>query len=226
MRFLRNFSRFASAAALLALAAMQPAHGEMIDLMYVGDGSDNSPKVFAIKRDTVTSSVSSVTASFMGTVVKSQGGLHGPRGLLIVDGNLLVSDQNSDTSTNGDISLYDSATGKLLNRVVSHNEPNAPAVPRGIITFIPPTQGCSSSDCRNILVADFSAETQHNAMDPGPGRVRTYSAVGAFIGDLPPPDPTIPMGGNHDPTFHIDADRHGALGLGDCRVTAGWVLAE
>jgi hypothetical protein len=167
MRFLRNILKFAPAAAVLALAAMQSARA---DVMYIGDGSDNSLKVF-----------DAATGSFMGTVVKSQGGLHGPRGLLIVDGgNLLVSDQNIDTSTNGDISLYDRATGKLLNRVVSHNEPNAPAVPRGIITFT-----LSRTD---IFVADFTAETQPK-QPATPGRVRAYTAAGEFIGDLtPPPD--------------------------------------
>jgi hypothetical protein len=152
------------------------------DVMYVGDGSDNSVKVFDV-------TTGQAPASFIGTLVKSQGGLHGPRGLLIVEGgNLLVSDQNSDTSTNGDISLYDSATGKLLNRVVSHNEPNAPAVPRAIITF---TSG--QPEHTDIFVADFSAETQHNATAPSSGRVRTYSAVGAFIGDLTPDPAIVPL---------------------------------
>ena len=121
MRFLRNILRFAPAAAVLALAAIQPARGNYV--MYIGDGSDNSLKVF-----------DAATGGFIGTVVKSQGGLHGPRGLLIVSGgNLLVSDQNVNTSTNGDILLYDSTTGELLNRVVSHDDPNAAAVPRGIV---------------------------------------------------------------------------------------------
>src|SRR6516165_11033447 len=151
MRVLHNILRFAPAAAVLALAAMQSARADVTDVMYIGDGSDNSVKVFDV-------TTGQAPASFKGTLVKSQGGLHGPRGLLIVEGgNLLVSDQNLDTSTNGDILLYDSATGNLLNRVVSHDDPNAPTVPRGIITF---TSGSPSHT--DIFVADFSAESQQN----------------------------------------------------------------
>jgi hypothetical protein len=186
MRVLRNILRFAPAAAVLALAAVQSARADVTDVMYVGDGSDNSVKVF-----------DAATGSFMGTLVKSQGGLHGPRGLLIVEGgNLLVSDQNVDTSTNGDISLYDSATGKLLNRIVSHNEPNAPAVPRGIITF---TSGPPAHT--DIFVADFSAETQPK-QPATPGRVRVYSAVGAFLRDLPPPIDLPPPNGVPPDRYH------------------------
>jgi hypothetical protein len=66
---LRNISRFAPAAAVLALAAMQSARGAVIDvdLMYIGDGSDNSLKVFDATGPT--------PRPLMGTVVKSQGGL-------------------------------------------------------------------------------------------------------------------------------------------------------
>jgi DNA-binding beta-propeller fold protein YncE len=156
--------------------------------MYIGDGSDNSLKVFDAH-----------TGSFMGTLVKSQGGLHGPRGLLIFEGgNLLVSDQNIDTSTNGDISLYDSATGKLLNRVVSHDEPNAPAVPRGIITF--------THSRTDIFVADFSAETQEPNKLATPGRVRAYTAAGEFIGDLTPPNDLVPPDHYHPRGLVIGPD--------------------
>jgi len=198
MRVLHNILRFAPAAAVLALAAMQSARADVTDVMYIGDGSDNSVKVFDV-------TTGQAPASFKGTLVKSQGGLHGPRGLLIVEGgNLLVSDQNLDTSTNGDILLYDSATGNLLNRVVSHDEPNAPTVPRGIITFTsgPPSQ----LEHTDIFVADYTAEPQNNR-PPTPGRVRTYSAVGAFTGDLPPPnDPRIPLSRYHPRAVVIGPD--------------------
>ena len=66
-------------------------------------------------------------------MVKSKAGLHGPRGLVLdADGNLLVADQDAVTGTPGDILLYSSATGKLLQRVVPHSDPNAPFLPRGL----------------------------------------------------------------------------------------------
>jgi hypothetical protein len=177
---------------------MQPARGEVIniDLMYIGDGSDNSLRVFAIKKDTVTGSV---TASFAGTLVKSQGGLHGPRGLLVdAVGNLLVSDQNVGTGTNGDILLYDSATGNLLNRVVSHDNSNAPTVPRGIVTW-------STRLRTDIFVADFSAQSQEN-QPLSPGRVRAYTADGAFIGDLTPDPKKFPLDKYHPRAVVIGPD--------------------
>jgi len=47
-RFIRNILKFAPAAAVLALAAMQSARADVTDVMYIGDGSDNSVKVFDV----------------------------------------------------------------------------------------------------------------------------------------------------------------------------------
>jgi len=172
-----------AAAVLVGSAAMQSARGD--DVMYVGDGGDNSLKAF-----------NAATGEFLGTVVKSQGGLHGPRGLLIDGGgNLLVSDQNSGTSTQGEVSLYSSATGKLLSRVVSHDDQNAPTVPRGTVTT-----------STALFVADFTAESRLNNHPPTPGRVRVYSTAGAFIADLSPPVGQVPPDNYHPRAVVIGPD--------------------
>jgi hypothetical protein len=51
-------------------------------------------------------------------------------------------------------------------------------VPRGIVTWNGPWR-------TDIFVADFTAESQ-SKRPPTPGRVRAYTAAGAFIGDLDP----------------------------------------
>jgi sugar lactone lactonase YvrE len=61
------------------------------------------------------------------------GGVQG----LIIDhhGNLLVATQNPSPafSVPGDIFRYDGSSGKLLNTVISHNDPHAPFAPQGIV---------------------------------------------------------------------------------------------
>jgi hypothetical protein len=136
----------------------------LMSRLYIGDGSDNSLKKF-----------DAATGAFLGSTVKSTAGLHGPRGLVVTPGGgLLVSDQNSKTATRGDILLYSAATGKLLNRVVSNSDPNAPDVPRGLILY-----------GGTIFVADFTTETNPN-QTPTPGRLLAYSDTGAFLADLTP----------------------------------------
>src|SRR4051794_20444182 len=88
--------------------------------LYIGDGGS----LGGGGGDSSLAQFSAATGGFLGTVVKSKAGLHGPRGLVLdVDANLLVADQNAVTGTPGDILLYSSTTGKLLQRVVPHSDP-------------------------------------------------------------------------------------------------------
>mgnify|MGYP005813896721 CR=1 FL=1 len=168
----------AGAALLLALASSLGACGPETDqdgaegasaaliepnTLYIGDAADNSIQRF-----------DATTGEHLGKVVKSKGGLHGPQGIVVSpQGNLLVADQNVDTSANGDLLLY-GVDGKLLDRTVKHADRNAPAAPSGIVLW----NG-------RIFVADVTAQAQ-SQKPATPGRVRCYSAFGEFLGDLVP----------------------------------------
>jgi DNA-binding beta-propeller fold protein YncE len=141
------------------------------DSLYVGDTGDNAVKSFDAS-----------TGDFLGITVKhALSGLRGPRGLVLnADGNLLISDQNVDTSTRGDVLLYSSKTGKLLDRIVSNGDPNAPALPRGIVLW---------EDV--LFVADFTSEPRQKKV-PVPGRLLTFSKDGEFRDDLTPDPAEFP----------------------------------
>jgi sugar lactone lactonase YvrE len=155
------------------------------DVLYVGDTGDNTIKGF----DTDT-------GAYLGAIVKrSLAGLHGPRGILLdAGGNLIVSDQNAQTSASGDILQYDSASGKLINRIVPHSDPNAPSVPRGIVL----------SEDGGLFVADVTAQTQERK-PVTPGRVRVYTQDGVFLADLVP-DSSFPLEQFHPRALVIGPD--------------------
>lgn len=182
MRVLFRFLSFAAAVTLLAAPSSRPACGA--DTLVIGDGSDNSLKAF-----------DSATGAFQGSLVKSKAGLHGPRGLVIDgDGNLLVSDQNVGTATPGDILLYSGTTGKLLQRVVPQSDPNAPAVPLGMIL-----RGDT------IFVADLTTETQKN-QPITPGRLLAFRKDGTFLADLTPDPNAFPTGQFHPRAMVVGPD--------------------
>lgn len=169
---------------IAALGVVIPEHGRA-DTLYVGDTNDNTIKGF-----------DSSSGDFLGAVVKqSLAGLHGPRGILVPPGgNLLVSDQNVGTATNGDILLYSSETGALLSRVVPNSDPDAAAVPRGIAL---------SNDGR-LFVADLTAETRSHK-PPSPGRVRVYTQDGSLLTDIVP-DQSFPLQQFHPRAVVIGPD--------------------
>ncbi len=152
--------------ALLALTVTlttAPTRAQVSDSLYIGDDSD-----FTVKR------FDAASGAFLGAFVKSTGGLHGPRGLIFDSaGELIVSDQNVNTSTRGDILQYDTS-GKLSNIIVSNGDENAPGTARGMVLWN-----------NNLFVADFTTETHPPPFTPG--RLLEYTNKGKFLGAFSPP---------------------------------------
>jgi DNA-binding beta-propeller fold protein YncE len=178
--------------ALLALAAGLGIHNSvtkaagpfLAEPLYIGDAADNSLKRF-----------SAATGDFHGATVKSKAGLHGPRGLVLdANGNLIVADQNFGTSTPGEILLYSTTTGKLLDRVVAHSDPNAPAVPRGLIR-----------SGHVIFVAELSTEPS-KSKPATPGRLLAFTDTGAFVAELEPDPNAFPLDLFHPRALVIGPD--------------------
>jgi DNA-binding beta-propeller fold protein YncE len=133
------------------------------DSLYVGDAADNSVKRFDAQ-----------TGQYLGAFVPTaSGNLHGPRGMLHLageegEGNFLVSDQNVNRSSSGEIEEYSGDGGKPLKALVPHSSPNAPFAPRGIIL---------GPDGSTLYVADLGSG--------GVGAVERFDAdTGQFLGDL------------------------------------------
>jgi len=174
-RSIRTLCGLALGVLTIGISIDTRSHAE--DQFYVGDVSNNSVKSFDAS-----------TGNYLGATVKAVAGLHGPRGLLInPDGNLVVSDQNAGTSAPGDILLYSTTTGKLLQRIVAHSDPSAPNSPRGIVLW---------ED--TVFVADFTSESQ-SSKPPTPGRLLAYTIAGAA--DLTP-DPVTEFPGTQPVEFH------------------------
>jgi sugar lactone lactonase YvrE len=133
------------------------------DSLYIGDANDNSVKQYDAS-----------TGAFQGIFVKSQGGVHLPNGIIFDSaGNLLVSNQNANTGTSGEILQFDT-TGKLLDQLVQNNDPNAPEAPQGIVLV----NG-------SLFVADVISPPIKGNPNP-PGTLRKYTSSGAFIGAFVP----------------------------------------
>lgn len=142
-------------------AAAPDASATESDFLYVGNAADDSVEKF-----------DATTGADLGTFVQpGSGGLHGPRGLLY-EGNLLVSNQNVNQPTNGEIDQYSHVDGKFLRAIVPLAHPNAPFSPDGIIR---------SSDNRTLYVADLQT-----CGDPAcNGRVARYNTNnGKFLGNV------------------------------------------
>jgi hypothetical protein len=170
--------------ALLAVAAALtsvPVRAQ--DSLYVGDRADNTVKQFAL------------SGAFQGAFVKqSLAGLKGPGGLVFDSGgDLLVSDQNVGTSTPGDILQY-GPEGRLANRIVPNSDPNAPAVPRGMILAN-----------RSLFVAEFTTEPRQNKL-VSPGRLLQYATSGQLLGAFSPPAGALGSGEFHPRAVVVGSD--------------------
>jgi DNA-binding beta-propeller fold protein YncE len=155
--------------ALLTLGSAATSAADKEDVLYVGDGGDNTIKRFDAE-----------TGAFLGVLVKNDPAkpvpsvdLMGPRGLVFEFGNLLVVNQNVNTPFNGAIQLYSAETGALLKLIVparsnGNDNPNAPGTPRGMVL-----------SSNHIFVADFG-----DFLAP---RVLEYTMSGALRATLTPP---------------------------------------
>jgi outer membrane protein assembly factor BamB len=112
------------------------------DFLYIGDGADDSVKRFDAS-----------TGNYLGNfVAPGSGGLEGPRGIIFLEGRLLVVNQNVFEDFAGEILRYRD-NGSFLNALVPCNPPlgritcdlDAPFIPRGLIRGLEDT----------VLVADL-----------------------------------------------------------------------
>ena len=149
--------------AILILAGLFPTGIALADSLYIGDAGDNTVKQF-----------DAGTGAFIGQFVQSTNpNLTGPMGLIFVGNppNLLLVNQNANTSKSGDIFRYNGNTGAFIDAIVSHNNEDAPFAPRGMVLS------------NGILFVASVVSDQHN----NPGSVLAYDATsGALVGTLTP----------------------------------------
>jgi hypothetical protein len=131
-----------------------------VDILYVGDGADNTVKRF----DAAT-----------GAPLDADGdpfvsGLLGPRALLVTDGRLLVANQNVGLQIPGEVLAFDEGTGVSLGALVSSADKNAPFVAWGLI------RGAA---------ADIFATSLSTASGKSHGEILHYDAfTGEFLDTL------------------------------------------
>jgi hypothetical protein len=141
---------------------------EAADVLYIGDGVDNTVKGFDADTGTPIDFGNGKTGIF---VTNGSGGLDGPRGLIFnKNGDLVVANQNVDQNFPGEILAYHGTTGVFLNALVPHTNPQAPIAPRGMVLG------------GNLFVA--SQEEEDAA---GDGKLRAYTKAGKFISELNAP---------------------------------------
>ncbi|WP_260463869.1 hypothetical protein [Burkholderia sp. Bp8963] len=131
--------------------------------LFIGDGGDNSVKQFEANGTYVGPFVASGAAA---------AGLHGPRGMIFTDGQLIVVNQNVNTPYPGEILRFDGATGRFVGKLVASSDRNAPFAPRGIVRGGPDN---------GYYVADLGL---NHGQCANQGDVKEYDAAGAFLGNL------------------------------------------
>src|SRR5262245_31452034 len=108
---------------LLVLGLAPPGGIWAADVLYIGDGGDDTIKSFDAD-----------TGAFLGT---SDGpgisGLAGPRGIVVDGDELLVVNQNVNLPIAGEVLRYDANSGAFLGALISSSDPAAPFAPDGIV---------------------------------------------------------------------------------------------
>jgi len=129
------------------------------DVLYVSDPGTDSVQRFDAN-----------SGAYLGTLVAGEsGGFHGPNGLVIDQGQLLLVNQNRDLPKAGEVLRFDPQTGNGLGKLVSYAQPGAPFSPAGIV------------------VRDSVAYVADVGEGSPSGRVAKFDATtGEFLGDLVP----------------------------------------
>jgi WD40 repeat protein len=145
--------------ALSLVGAMGLRSPARADVLYIGDEGDQSVKRFDSSSGAPLDPVAHPFIT----------GLDGPRGLLFVDGTLLLVNQNVNLNVPGEVRSYDAQSGAFQGYLVSSTDQNAPFVPRGAVL---------SPDGEELSVATISTSSGKS-----PGRLLRYStADGSLLG--------------------------------------------
>ena len=150
-----------SAASVGLLALISAARGDIPDTVYIGDGGDNTVKAFDAADGSAFSGSKATFAS---------SGLHGPRGILVAGGQLIVVDQNVGKNIGGEILQFRLNNGNLTGAIVPKRDPNGPFAPRGAVLK------------SGVLFVANVVDDDLNS----PGQVLAYSGTGGFLGELVP----------------------------------------
>lgn len=154
------------------------AQAPPLDILYIGDGYDNTVKSFEIDAH---GKIPNPEGSIF--VISGNGGLQGPRGLILnanpngdcnQSGDLVVANQNVGLNIPGNILIFHAGKGSAL---VPSTNPDAPPAPRGIVLGEP------NSD---LFVANVSSKT--GSSPDGSGKLQAFTHCGEFLTDLRPPD--------------------------------------
>jgi glucose/arabinose dehydrogenase len=131
------------------------------DFLYIGDSASDSIKQFDAD-----------TGAYIGSFVPpGSAGLHGPRGMVFDQGNLLLVNQNIDQTVNGEVLRFNGATGTTVGSLVPSSNPNAPFAPAGMVVK------------DNVV---YVADTGEGSPT---GRIAMYDATsGSFQGAFVPSD--------------------------------------
>jgi hypothetical protein len=159
--------------AVLVPASSMRAQNGSGDVLYIGDGGDNTIKRFDAANGTF---LDAQAGSF---VLPGSAGLRGPRGIIIdksLSGDLIVVNQNTNMNFAGEILEYSIVDGHFIKAIVPCQKPtgrtcdiNAPFAPRGIVRGFPPTPD-------RFFVANLGKKEI--------GSVSQFDENGGFLGDL------------------------------------------